>query len=73
MQWQETDHRSPFGRNCIYLNRKHHTDIITPSAEEWRMPMIRELLDHRDNKCTFGDEDFNTDQTTMLLNFLCTS
>ena len=43
----------------------------TPVPEIWRLDLVKELLEIRDNNCDL--EDWKTDEITDCIQFLCTT
>ena len=75
---QRSDMRSTFGRNCQYIrdlcdvqNIKdaniNTTFYPVPIGEEWRVPLIRELLDAHDLP------NLNTTEIMTIINFACSN
>ena len=70
---QKYDSRSTFGQNYknIVLDKTEINNYITPEAEEWKIPMIRELIDISNNKSTI--QNLSAEEVKYILSDLaCT-
>jgi hypothetical protein len=69
---QKFDSRSTFGKNyrdIILHNTDYSTPYKVPTGEEWRVPLIRDLIYIKDNRAAL--EHFTAEAITMFLEEAC--
>jgi hypothetical protein len=64
---QQNDIRSTFGKNISLQDTSDQ--FIAPISEEWRVPVVKELLEVRSGRREVGH--FNLDEVEDILNALC--
>ena len=80
MRTQRCDMRSTFGRNCQYIRDLCHVQNIkdakvnmtfypVPAGEEWRMPLIKELIGIREGGV--GLPILDATEVAMLMDYVC--
>ena len=86
METQSQDYRSCFGRNCLNIRREFNIRDVRevyipsdkrcypiPDGQQWRLPLISELLMMQQDDLYIDNENFNQSDIKVLLSELCSN